>query len=44
MHLSSGDIKLYIDFAIPNRLLLRYLTHFLMLHAFRRAELYIISC
>lgn len=29
MHLSSGDIKLYIDSAIPNRLLLRYLTHFL---------------
>lgn len=43
MHLSSGDIKLYLDSAVPNRLLLRYLTHFLMLHAFRRAELYIIS-
>lgn len=28
MHLSSGDIKLYIDSAIPNRLLSRYLTHF----------------
>lgn len=28
MHLSAGDIKLYIDSAIPNRLLLRYLTHF----------------